>query len=150
MPPPRIVRKLRVPLATLNARDACRCRSCAWVSGSGIVLPRALAGDALSPGQTLVDTFSTRIFWERGWAKKTQKQGREGRRFVAAAGRWRPVAMPARASHLVAHALRAPLVRRVRRARHVRRRAGRIHGRRREHRQGAGWVRAVVTRGRDR
>ena len=64
-----------MPLATLNARDACRCRSCAWVSGSGIVLPRALAGDALSPGQTLVDTFFDSHFLGERVGQKTQKQG---------------------------------------------------------------------------
>jgi hypothetical protein len=67
-----------VPLATLNARDACRCRSCAWVSGSGIVLPRALAGDALSPGQTLVDTFFDSHFLGERVGQKNTKAGTRG------------------------------------------------------------------------
>ena len=64
-----------MPLATLNARDACRCRSCAWVSGSGIVLPRVLAGAASRPGQTLVDTFFDSHFLGERVGQKTQKQG---------------------------------------------------------------------------
>ena len=55
-----------MPLATLNARDACRCRSCAWVSGSGIVLPRALIGRHI---------FRDSHFLGERVSQKTQKQG---------------------------------------------------------------------------